>query len=207
MSDWPEDPAPTRLDPTQGPRAEIYAHFRRFAQPWFTLSSRVQVSLPAHERFGGLLWGVLAAANQVPELRRRIVVQGVDEWVEEHPRIHATCTIATDAGGFLFCPFPYDSDRDRFLQTLPERIHRCKERGRLLPEATPNNMLYLSTLPWVDVRSVQHAWSGDPLDSVPRFLWGRVEDGQVGVSVTAHHSLVDGRHIAQFLRALESRVS
>lgn len=208
MSLWPADPAPRRLDPTQGPRAEIYRHFRGFSRPQFTLCGRIQVGLTGRERFGGMLWGVLAAANAVPELRQRIVVRDGEEWIEEHAQVHSTCTIATEEGGFVFCPFPHNPDRAAFLDALTPSIQAAQARGTLMPQGPlPDNLLYLSTVPWVDLSGVEHASTGDPLDCVPRIIWGRVEGGSVGVCVTAHHALVDGRHIGRFLQELERRVN
>lgn len=170
----------------------------------FTLCTQVPVALPKEEYFGGILWGVLHAANQVPEFRDRIVVDGQD-WIERHPSIDCTCTVATEEGGFVFCPFPWVPRRSEFLEQLDSRVHRARARGQLMPQgALRPDMMYLSCLPWTTVSSVQHAMLGDPNDCIPRILWGRVQDGQVGVCVTVHHSLVDGRHIAQFIEHLSA---
>ena len=73
-----------------------------------------------------------------------------------------------------------------------------------MPAGPPrSDRLYLSCVPWFNVTGVQHAERGDPNDCVPRVLWGRIQDGQLGVCVTAHHSLVDGRHIGQFFKHME----
>ena len=67
-------------------------------------------------------------------------------------------------------------------------------------------MLYLSCLPWIEVTGVTHASPGDPLDCIPRILWGRMVDDRLFISATAHHALVDGRHLARFFGELEARV-
>lgn len=170
----------------------------------FTLCTQVPVALPKSEYFSGILWAILHAANQVPELRDRIVVDGQD-WIERHPRVDTTCTVATEDGAFLFCEILWNPDRQAFLDALPAHIQSAREHGKLLPKGPLRaDMLYLSCLPWSTVHSVQHAMPGDPDDCIPRILWGKVDNGQVGVCVTAHHSLVDGRHIAQFYKHLRS---
>ena len=193
-----------RRDPALGPRAEIYAHFRRFQNPMFTLCTQVPVELPKRQYFGGILWGILHAANQVPQLRDRIVVDGQD-WVERHESIDCTCTVATEDGGFVFCEVPWDARRSEFLAQLDGHVTRARTRGQLMPPGRPRaDRMYVSCVPWTTVHSVQHAMAGDPDDCIPRILWGKVQDGQVGVCVTAHHSLVDGRHIAQFFKHLSA---
>lgn len=170
----------------------------------FTLCTQIPVALPKAEYFSGILWGILHAANQVPELRDRIVVDGQD-WIQRFEQIDCTCTVATEDGAFVFCEIPWTPERQAFLAALPDHVQSARDRGQLLPAGPLRpDMMYLSCLPWTTVHSVQHAMAGDPDDCIPRILWGRVQDGQVGVCVTAHHSLVDGRHIAQFFEHLRA---
>ena len=189
-----------RRDPHIGPRAEIYAHFRRFSNPMFTLCTQLPVALPKSEYFGGILWSVLYAANNVSQFLERIEVDG-QYWIQCHDTVDTTCTVATEDEAFVFCEIPWLADRAAFLSALPGHMERARARGRLMPEGPPRtNRLYLSCVPWFTIHSAQHAEPGDPNDCVPRILWGRVQDGQIGVCVTAHHSLVDGRHIGQFFQ-------
>lgn len=159
--------------------------------------------------FGSLLWAALCAANAVPELRRRIRVEDRGEFILEHDRLDATCTVAREDGSFAFTPFAWNEDRDAFLKALPDQIEAGRTQEGLLPERPlGDDLVYLSCLPWTEVTSVQHAMGGDPLDCVPRILWGRVpDDGRLTVCLTAHHALVDGRHIAEFFAAFQAAVT
>lgn len=200
-----------RLDPGSGPRGALYAHFRGFAQPMFTLCCPVRVDAARLKAEGGifpnLLHGVLGAANDVPELRQRVRVDDSGEWIAEHAVVHCTCTVARDDGSFAFTWFPWTPDREAFVAEVPRRAAAAADRPGLdLSEQHRDDLLYLSSIPWREVTATQHASTGDPLDCVPRILWGRVADGRVGVCVTAHHALVDGVHVARFLEALETRV-
>ena len=200
------------LDPTVGPRAEIYAHFRRFAQPLFTLSVPVSVDVPRLRAQGGLfenlLWGVLSAAHAVPELRRRVRVDGGRDVVVEHERIDCTCTVGRPDGSFGFGYFPWDPDRERFVAAVRGRIeHAVAQPGLDRSQQHRDDMLYLSCIPWIEITNIQHAEPGGEPGTVPRILWGRVsEEGRMTICVTAHHSLVDGLHVARFVRALTAVV-
>lgn len=202
-----------RYDPLSGPRREIYQHFRSFAYPWTTLSGPIRADSDRLHRdgglFGNLLWGALHAVNAIPQLRRRIRVEGGQDVVVEHDTLDATCTVARPDGTFAFTHFPWNPDRRRFLATLRERVAAGRAQPGLLP--APDEMArlgdaltYVSCVPWMEVTSVQHAMGGDPLDCVPRVLWGRVpETGPLTVSLTVHHALADGRHIAAFFAAFQ----
>lgn len=200
-----------RIDPSEGPRAGIYRHYRTYAVPQFTLGTRLTVDAARLKAEGGLfpnlLWAVMEACQAVPELRRRIRVEDGRDVVVEHGTVDCTVTAAKDDGSFQFCFVPRDGDRERFLADLPERLSASAgTQGLDLAEQTRDDMLYLSSVPWFDVVGVHHAMSGDPLDCIPRVLWGRVVDGELGIALTAHHSLVDGRHMARFFEGVQARV-
>lgn len=197
------------FDPLAGPRREIYSHFRSFRFPWTTLCSPVRVE-PARLRrdgglFGSVLWGVLHGVNAIPELRHRIRVTDGRDVIVEHDRINATCTIAKDDGTFAFTPIPWSPDRDAFLRSLPAHVAAGRDQpGLLPPRPLGDDLVFVSCVPWMELTTVQHAMHGDPLDCVPRVLWGRVpDDGRLTVCLTVHHALADGRHIAAFFKALQ----
>ncbi|MCO4769363.1 MAG: hypothetical protein KDA24_04980 [Deltaproteobacteria bacterium] len=201
-----------RIDPTVGPRAALYRHFRAFASPMFTLVSPVRVDAGRLKSEGGLfpnlLWAVLEAANAVPQLRQRIRVEDGRDVVVEHPAVDCTCTAARDDGTFQFCFFGRDGDRARFTAGVPARLRGAAgHEGLDLAEQHRDDLLYMSCLPWIEVTGVSHAMPGDPDDCIPRILWGRVVDGRLSVAATAHHALVDGRHLAVFFAELEARLS
>src|SRR5688572_14155591 len=111
------------LDPTTGPRAAHYAWFRGFVQPVFTLCAPVRVDIARLKAEGGLfpnlLWGVLFAGQQVPELRQRIRVEQGRDLVVEHERIDCTCTLLREDGSFAFGFFPFEPDRQAFVSAVP----------------------------------------------------------------------------------------
>ena len=201
------------LRPEQLARSDAYAHFRTFAYPWFTLCSPVALDVTHVKAHGGLfgnvLWAVLAAVHEVPELRQRIRLEpdGTD-LIVEHAMLDCTCTMARDDERFAFGYVPWTPSRADFLATLPQHIDRARARAGLDPtHQHRDDMLYLSSMPWVDISSVQHAMPGDVLDTVPRILWGRAHDGRMTVCLTAHHALVDGRHAAAFFTALHDQLA
>jgi chloramphenicol O-acetyltransferase type A len=199
-----------RIDPTVGPRAGLYAHFRGFASPLFTICSPVAVNTARLKAEGGLFPGLLhammEAANAVPELRRRIRVEDGRDVIVEHPHVDCTCTAAREDGSFTFCRFVRDPDRARFVDGVRGSIDAAVSVDGLdLSQQHRDDLLYLSCLPWIEVTGTTHADSGDPLDCVPRILWGRVVRDRLSVCLTAHHALCDGVHVARFFAELERR--
>ena len=200
-----------RIDPTVGPRAALYAHFRAFASPLFTICSPVTVDVDRLKAEGGLfpvlLHAMMEAANAVPELRQRIRVEDGRDVVVEHDAVDCTCTVLRDDGSFTFCLFEREADRGRFVDGVRDAVDAAAAaEGLDTSQQHRDDLLYLSCLPWIEVTATTHASSGDPLDCVPRILWGRVVDGRLSVCLTAHHALADGVHVARFFAELQARV-
>ena len=199
-----------RIDPTVGPRAALYAHFRGFASPQFTICSPVPVDAGRMKASGGLfpnlLHAIMEAANAVPELRRRIRVEDGADVVVEHAAVASTCTVLRDDGSFDFCLFEPDADRARFVAGVGPAVDAAVDRAGLdRSQQHRDDMLYLSCLPWIEITGTTHAVPGDPLDCIPRVLWGRVVDDRLSVCLTAHHALCDGVHVARFFQELAAR--
>ncbi|MBO5502676.1 MAG: hypothetical protein J6A48_11710, partial [Clostridia bacterium] len=73
--------------------------------------------------------------------------------------------------------------------------------------ADAESMFFVSSLPWLHYTCLSEPTGSD---SNPRFSWGRYEADHQGrlmmpLSVTAHHGLVDGIHIARFYQQLEKQ--
>ena len=86
----------------------------------------------------------------------------------------------------------------------------CRRRGSIEEEPDVESMYFISTLPWIHYTNLIQPVAGGE-DANPRITWGKFEADAQGrkhlpVTVLAHHSLVDGIHIAQFYRNLESEI-
>ena len=65
-----------------------------------------------------------------------------------------------------------------------------------------DDLLYMTSIPWVSFTSVMHPLDLHPVDSVPRFAWGKYFKEsdllKMPLSVQAHHALMDGIHAGRF---------
>lgn len=200
------------LDLTTWPRRSVFDHYRDYAQPFFEVCARVEVTgLVARAKaaeeslFAALLFEAMRAVNDVAPLRQRI--RG--ESVVEHDRVHPSFTVLVDDERFNFCHARFQDDRDAFLAGVAERARQMRGRVELaLEEDVRDDMVFVTSLPWLDFTSIGHAMSGDPTDTIPRLAWGKiVGDGdraRVSVQLSVHHALVDGLHVARFFERLEA---
>jgi chloramphenicol O-acetyltransferase type A len=66
------------------------------------------------------------------------------------------------------------------------------------------NVIHFSTVPWVNFTSLSHARSFTFPDSCPKISFGKMMIGIDGkrtmsMSIHAHHGLMDGYHVGQFV--------
>ena len=73
-----------------------------------------------------------------------------------------------------------------------------------------DDCLYLSAIPWLCFTGLTHAENLDRDDAIPRISWGSWfwlgDRLLLPFSVQAHHALVDGVHLGQFIDALQKKL-
>lgn len=192
-----------------------FEFFRAMNHPHWSLTADVEIGpWLAQARDRGLkvtpaVVHLLArAANEVPQLRRRI--RGAE--LIEHDVVHPTFSVATDvAEAFSFCHVPYGDDLADFVARATSRMQEMRADPVFEDEEGRDDYLFMSALPWVAFTSIQHAMNYHPHDSVPRISWGRFSESggrtTMPLSLQSHHALVDGIHAGQFFERVERLVA
>jgi chloramphenicol O-acetyltransferase type A len=143
------------------------------------------------------------AANEIPEFRLRI--RG--EQVVEHEVVHPSFTVLNEQELFSFCSVPYRSDLAGFAALAAERMARAQAEPVLSDESGQDDLLFMTSLPWVSFTSMLHPIHMHPADSVPRIAWGKFfeRDGRIRmpVAVQAHHALMDGVHVGRYYQRIQ----
>jgi len=192
------------IDIETWPRRNHYEFFKTYTYPHFALCANVDLTAfcPAVKDLGAsisvaIVYLIARAANAVPEFRLRI--RG--DQVVEHDLVHPATTILIGQDLFSFCIFDYHETFPQFAAAAAERIEQVKKR--LLIERVPeDDLLYMTAIPWVSFTSFLHPLHLEPVDSVPRFAWGKFfqEGGRLKMPLNAqgHHALMDGIHVGRF---------
>lgn len=70
-----------------------------------------------------------------------------------------------------------------------------------------DDLLYITSIPWISFTNITHPIQMTPVDSIPRISWGKYfeESGKVKLplSVQVHHALVDGIHVGKFFNNIQ----
>ncbi|MCK7486623.1 MAG: CatA-like O-acetyltransferase [Bacillus subtilis] len=114
----------------------------------------------------------------------------------------------TDAGVFRFVTVPYEDDLGAFLKQGAAIVEAAKKDVSVTDEPGKDDLVFLTSMPWLTFTSVEHAMPGNPDDSFPRLTWGKYRDvaGKILIpfSVAAHHALVDGADVGAFAATLQA---
>lgn len=192
-------------------RKDYYAFFGNMPDPFFGLTVKVDFSncyrkakAEGKSFFLYSLHGILKALNSIPEFRYRIE----NGYVVQYDYVGASPTIAREDGSFGFAYFDWYENLDQFVEAATAEIERVKNASGLSINENEgrNDIIYFTSIPWVDFTSIKHAGGHQPGDSIPEIAVGKLheENGRMmmSVSVEVNHGLADGRHIGLFVDAL-----
>lgn len=202
------------IDLETWPRREHYKFLSSWDYPHFNMCANVELSefYAAVKHRGisiniAIVYLLARTANEIPEFRYRI--RG--EKVIEHEIVHPSTTILADEDLFTFCTIEYSEDFSTFEARAVEQIVYVKENLYLENDLEQDELLYMTAIPWVSFSSFMHPIDLSPLDSVPRFAWGKIfEQGErlmMPLSVQAHHALMDGVHMGRYYEKVQDYLS
>lgn len=204
------------IDLDAWPRRRHFEMFNAFDYPHFGLCANLDITglQAAVKAQGGSLNAALTyllaqAANRQPEFRQRIRRTPAGELqVVEHETVHPSITVLGDDDLFSFCTLTYTPAYPRFAARLAERMAAVKTQPVLEDEPGQDDLLFMTSLPWVTFTAVQHPIHMHPADSVPRIAWGKFFAAgprlHLPLAVQAHHALLDGLHLGRFYQAAQS---
>ena len=186
-------------------RSEHFSFFQSRKNPCFSISFSANVAhlydLKKQHGFrftDCLYFAAMLAVNGVAGFRQRIV----DLRPVEFERIDAAFTyIPKGRSLHCNCVATFDHKFSVFSRNISAARASADQKPTLCPEGgDAQSLIYFSSLPDIPILSVTNPW-GDPwVDSVPRILFGKMDSGNITVSIEALHSFIDGIHLAEFYK-------
>lgn len=194
------------LDMDRWVRKAHYEFFSRFEEPFFGVTVQVdctsafdRAKASGHSFFLSYLHKALVAANLVEAFRYRIIDGQV--WV--YDQVNASPTINRPDGTFGFGYMNYEEDFAVFETNATIEMDRVRNSSGLEPAVSGENVIHFSSIPWISFTSLSHARSFAQKDSIPKISFGKMTETNgirsMPVSVHAHHGLMDGYQVGQFL--------
>lgn len=150
--------------------------------------------------FSVLLYSIAQTSLALAPFRHRLLegrTHRVDELQVSYPVIGAD-------GNLNFSTFAFDQDFGEFVSRyLADRSEARRARHLRLVPMHDRNYLFVTCLPWLAFTAIQHPIARFADCSIPNIAAGRfrLAEGDIvfPLAVQAHHGLVDGWHIFQFI--------
>jgi chloramphenicol O-acetyltransferase type A len=192
------------------PRRTHFEAFRQLDYPHFNMTATVDVErmLPVVRDHNASLTIAITyllthTANQIKNFRWRI--RG--DKVVEHEVVHPSITILTPDDLFSFCTMKYLPGFSEFASEAAETIQDVRKNPTLEDKTIEDDLLYMTSIPWVSFTSFMHPIHLHPVDSIPRFSWGKIYEVEgrmkMPLSVQGHHALMDGLHVGQYFEKMQ----
>ena len=195
-------------------RKDHFDFFSRFEEPFFGVTVELdckktydQAKETGHSFFLCYLHKALLAANFIESFRYRIIEGKV--WV--YDQVNASPTINRPDGTFGFGYMNFEQDFNVFATNARIEMDRVRNSTGLEPAISGENVIHFSSIPWIRFTALSHARSFSHHDSIPKISFGKmIPSGDtllMPVSVHAHHGLMDGYQVGQFLDYFQELLS
>lgn len=199
------------IDLAHWPRKKHFEVYNAFDYPHFNLCANIDItSLLSRVKSRGLslhtslIYVFSRTANDYPEFRWRI--RG--ERIVEHDTVHPSASILTGEDLFSFCTMKFAANFSQFYRDTESTIAFTKQHPTLDDEPGRDDLLFMTSIPWVSFTGFVHPIHMHPVDSVPRISWGKyfkeTDRIKMPLSVQVHHALMDGFHAGRYFQQAQN---
>jgi chloramphenicol O-acetyltransferase type A len=202
----------------RSPRRAAFEFYRRFNQPFFSVCVAVDVTAlkPALREAGvGSLtlathFVALRLAQRLEPWRARLDAAG-EPWI--YDTVHASTTVLRPDGSFAFATLLNHERFASFCEAGAAALAQARGPEHAFePLVDELAQIHSTTLPWLHFTQFSHArtiGADGTLDSCPKLAFGRIDTGADGIArlplaIDAHHALMDGRHVGEFVTGFEA---
>ena len=202
-----------KIDLESWDRREIFEFFSPLSDPFYSVCFRLDVTAlrrfcreNALSFYYAMIYLVMCAVNDTEAFLYTIEDGEVFLLDRREPSF-------TDRGKdekyFRIVTMPCRGSLREFCAAAGERSRA--QRFFIDYAAERRDLVYLSTLPWMDLTALTNERDLDRDDAIPRIAWGKYveENGRImlGVSVEVNHRFVDGADLGAFAKRLEELIA
>ena len=204
------------LDLEHYPRRAHFDYFRSLRDPYVGVTVPVDVTKLVefckrnrYSFFLTFLRTAVLAANRVPELRQRILGDGI----VEDERCDSSHIELLEDGTYCYCSLRQDPAQPLkdYLAYAEQTRQACRKNASIEEDEDVLGEFFISALPWLPYTDLRQPTAGGD-ESNPRITWGKYTQDHrrrlmMPVTLLAHHALVDGIHIARFYDTLQEALN
>ena len=132
-----------------------------------------------------------------------------DDEIVCYDSIHASATLNNAVGLFAISFINYNEDLIKFSKNVKkeeDRVRKIKGLG-VNSDTARKDTIHYSSAPWFKITGLTHARNFKFHDSVPKITFGKFETSGdkkiMNISINGHHGLMDGSHVAEYLKLFQ----
>lgn len=202
-----------RIDPEHWERREIFDFFSSLSQPFYSVTFRLDVTelyRVCKARGLSFYYAMVYLVTQSVNGTEAFLYTIRDGKVFLLDRREPSFTDRSrDETFFHIVTMPCSGEMADFCSAASEKSR--SQKGFIDLASEGDGLIYLSSLPWLDLTSLTNERDLDPDDAIPRIAWGKYteQDGRksLGVSVEVNHRFVDGADIGAFAERLREQIA
>jgi chloramphenicol O-acetyltransferase type A len=187
------------------PRRGMFEFFASADQPFYNLGYRLDVTKVYNfakkndvSFYLTLTYLVTKAINSV-EAFRYAIIDG--EIVLFDELIPSFTDLRPGSEHFHIVTMPCEGGIIEFCRAAKKRS--MEQDGIIDQTMQGKNLIYISSVPWLDLTALSNERHFDRDDAIPRIAWGRfVDDGcghkELGMTMELNHRFIDGFYIGKF---------
>ncbi len=194
-------------------RKKYYDFYNGYSHPHFSINVNIDITMLIsfinrnnYKFFPTFLYVLMESLNKIDEFKYRIR----NDEVVLHDIIHPSFTVLNNKEQYVFCYTEFISDFNEFYSRVRINIEKAVNGNNLEDEPNKDDLVFISSLPWISYTAVEHPIDTNNPDSFPRITFGKYfkENNRIKLpfSVSVHHGLCDGLHIAKFLTIIEEEI-
>ena len=196
-------------------RKENYLFFRNFANPYYTVTSFLDVSkdydtskclVIKFSQF--LMYASLKAVNEIEFLRYRQIDGKV--WLFDSIRLNTAVSLPDHS--FISVIVPYKSSLKEFVMSIQEQIDLARKGlGDAYGLDSEKDVIVISINPWYSFTGMQFQFPENAGENMPLSIFGKVtEDNgikKMPVAMSFHHGFVDGYYVGQYWEKFQQNLN
>ncbi|MBC3831867.1 chloramphenicol acetyltransferase [Undibacterium amnicola] len=203
-----------KIDISTWNRREHFAFFRKVDLPFYNVNTQVDITgLPELAKSKSisinslLIFLTIQSMNQIDNFRYRIR----DDSVYLHDAVHPSFThLKKGEELFRIITMDFDNDLKRFDDKLKQAVEESTSYFDLSKAAGRDDLVFISSLPWISFTGLDHTLSLDKDDAIPRVSWGRyvtnAEQTLLPFNIRVNHVVVDGLHVGLFFEEFARQI-
>lgn len=199
------------IDPDKWYRKKHYDFFKNMEFPYFNICLNMEITKIYNycknnniSVFLAYTFLIMKAVNKTEYLRMRIKNDKVLLFDIVHPGI----TVLGKDGLYNNCALEFTPD----FKVFAENAKLTMEKSKLSDfgddaQNSRDDLIYMTTLPWINFTAITHPVYLKNPDSVPRIACGKITKSSdsffMPFALQAHHSLMDGYHASIVLNDIQ----